>query len=592
MYRGRQFGSAETADATRALEIAWATLRHDGALYQMEGAIDRVHLCQATCGHLGCAVPRCTMFSTEEQVANAIAHIDALADGAWLTYDLARARANAIAAVAQSIAAAMATQPAVDGIRDDRFGVVRSATYRAWRPYVDMIHRLHGRLWGVYAPFWALVSRTGTGSSSGEPRLGPAAPTPPFPEGPPTPRGLEAFFLSRGIDEPSATTTTTSHTNMHGPRDTTRDEATWMEVDQGACMASVARLRATTLARRIARDATYPLPEDTVWATGRRALATALGASPDTRMVLVIKDQRHVLADGSHVTSRKVSLRANFAVCPFTVLEEEEEEQVQTAGHARSHRQDDLGHYRYSIDARAHSHTVAAGVTHDRIETPADASAERHAEDDVAGSRTQGRHGRINPTIACMQRLCVGKYMLDGWLTRIARGSRDALHTVALLNTRASPTTYSRLARRGDFGFCATSPHAIGRVTVVRRQIALDGCLVAILVRDAYIVQPAVRAAESRLFDAADRLSVAPPTPDRALDRRAAADAMRLLNGRPRANVSARRALAALRYATWYACGAGHPGGYDAALVTSLLDRAGFHPTRGLVTRLVLLWSP
>lgn len=596
MHRGRRFGSAEAADATRDLEIAWATLRHDGALYQTGGVTDRVHLCQATCGHLGCAMPQCTVLSTEEQVANAIAHIDALADGAWLVYDLARARTNAIAAVAQSVAATMATQPVVDGVRDERSDAMRSAAYRAWRPYVDMIHQLHGRLWGAYAPFWGLVSRTGTEPLLGDPFLGLATPTPSFPHGPPTPRDLEASFLTRDMDDPSATTPTTmSQTNMHRPDNAAVCEIPWMEVDQGACMATVARLRAVALARRIARDATYPLPEDTAWATGRRALAAALGASPDTRMVLAIKDRRHVLADGSHVTSRKVSLRADLAVCPFTILEEEEEEeeeeeQVQTAEHARSRRQGDFGHY--SIVACAHNHTAATGVTHDRIETLTNTDAERYDQDRAARSHTQGRHSRINPTIACMQRLCVGKYMLDGWLARIARGSRHALHTITLLNTRASPTTYSRPARRGDFGFCATSPHAIGRVTVVRRQIALDGCLVAILVRDAYIVQPAVRAAEARLFVATDRPSAMPPTPDRALNRRAASDAIRLLNGHPRTNMSARRALAALRYATWYACGAGQPDGYDAGLVTSLLDRAGFHPTRGLVARLVLLWSP
>ncbi|WBR14244.1 hypothetical protein pkur_cds_69 [Pandoravirus kuranda] len=441
-----------------------------------------------------------------------------------------------------------------------------------------MIHQLHGRLWGAYAPFWALVSRIAVQTPTHDARH-PTLPPPPL-CGPPTLRNQEIILLSSSpslssLEQSHEAATSPPRTGACGPHGTTVSGVTWMEIDQGACMATVARLRAVALAKRMARDATYPSADDTRWATGRHALLAALGASPDTKLLLTVKDRRHVLADGTRVTSRKVSLRANFAVCPFVATTQT----TQGAARARPRRRTDSE--QYSIVACAYNHTVATGGAQGQAEVGSDARDE---------STSQRRRDGMSPTIACMQRLCVGKYMLDGWLSRIAHRSRDALHTIALLN-RAPPTVCSRDARSGALGFCATSPYAIGRVSVVRRQIALDGCLVAILVRDAYVVQPAVRAAESRLFGAAHRLSVTPP-PDRALDRRAAADAMRLLNGNPRANMSPRRTLGALRYATWYACAAGHPDGYDAALVTSLLDRVGFHPTRGLVARLVLLWSP
>lgn len=583
MDRAGQFGSPEAASAARALEIAWATLRHDAALYQAGAITDRAHLCRSTCGHLGCAVPQCAMLCTEEQVASAIAHIGSLADGAWLVYDLARARHDAVTAVAgaaQSVGAAEATCHAADTAWGDRFDAVRSAAYRACRPYVDAIHHLHGRLWGVYAPFWALASRTAVEPSPYDPRrLEPSISSPLW--RPPTPRDLETILAPPARSPPAMTA---PQMGACEPCDVTVCEGQWMEVDQGACMPGVARLRAVALARRMAHGVAYPPPDDTGWAAGRHALLGALGASPDTRVLLTVKDHRRVLADGSRVASRKVSLRADFAVCPFATTNE-----TRGAGRARSRRQSDFDHY--FIVARACNHTVAVGDAHGQAEAATDAGDGPQTGGAANESTNRVRRDGMSPTVACMQRLCVGKYTLDGWLSRIARCSRDALHTIALLNGAPS-TTHTRSARRGDLGFRATSPYATGGVTVVQRQVVLDGCLVAILARDAYVVQPAVRAAEPRLFVATHRLSVTPPPPDRSLDRRAAVDAMRLLNGNPRANMPARRTLAALRYATWYACAAGHPDGYDAALVASLLDRVGFHPTRGLVARLVLLWSP
>nr|UDO48135.1 hypothetical protein [Pandoravirus massiliensis] len=579
MSQARRFGSDEAAGAARALEVAWATLRHDAVLYHAGAISDPVHLCQTTCGHLGCALPQCTMLSTGDQVANAIAHIDALADGAWLVYDLARARADAISAATQLVAVATAERPAATHCDRGHADNVRSGVYRAWRPYVDMIHHLHGRLWGVYAPFWALVSRTDAVPSSQVTRWSASLL---LSDRPPTPRDLEAVFAPSERSCP-ATVGAAAQPNTYGPSEAAVCEHQWMEVDQGACMATVARLRAVALARRIARQVDYPPPGDTPWAAGRRTLAGALGASPDTRALLVVKDSRHVLPDGSRAESRKVSLRIDLDVCPFTT---EQEQGARVPGPPRGH----VGSNRYLIVRTHSSRRIAPRDTRDQTET----ADEQHATDDDNddednGSIAQRTCDQVSPTIACMQRLCVGKYMLGAWLARIARGSRDALHTLALLD-RSSSATHTRPARPGDLGFCPASPYAINGVTVVRRQVALDGCLVAILVRDTYIVQPTVRAAVPALFVAMPcRPSM--PRPGRALDRRAAADAMRMLDGNPRPRMSARRALAALRYATWYACGAGLPDGYDAGFVASLLDRVGFHPTRGLVTRLVLLWS-
>lgn len=488
------FGRTEASAAVVALERAWAVVRHDRDLIEAGGLVDKADLCDSLCGHLGCASADCRALCDRDAVQEALLHIETLAAGAWLVCDLDAARTTAILAARQVVA-----RPHERDIP----ALARLSIYRAWRPYVDVIHDLHGRLWGVYGPFWALLAR--------RPRV--LAGYRPSREVP-TPRDVDAWLASTlpqasGGDDPGG-------------------DGSWMEVDEGHCAAALARIRAVALAKRVARTVFYPPAGDTSWAAVRRTLASTLGANPDTRLVLALKHRTWTTADGAEGSLRTVSLYAPRRACPLV--------------------------------ADAPCKTVVARVT----------------VVGGAGGAREIKRDRITATVACMQRLCVGKYTLDAWMRSVAKERPDVLYTTALLDAAQAMRSSAPLRLAGG-----STPARL--VTTTRRSVVLDGCMVAALVRDAYVVQAAVRGASARLFCASP-----PGSPAVPVDAQAAADADILL---ARGNVPADRVRAAVRYAAWRVCRGGHRDGCDCMLLASLLNRAGLTTPRSLVGRLAVLWG-
>ncbi|AVK74527.1 hypothetical protein pqer_cds_105 [Pandoravirus quercus] len=513
------FGRVDAAAASDFLERAWAVLRHDRDLIETGGIQDTTDLCSALCGHLGCALPGCRVRCDPAAVQQAIRHIHMLADHAWLACDVEAARARALAAVRDAIARTHCQYR-----EGATVALVRLMVYRALRPYVDVLHDLHGRLWGVYGPFWALVARRPRildGYQSSQ-RF-------------PTPRAVEAWLAA------------------HNP-DLLADGPSWMEVDEGHGAAGLARMRAVALAKVIGRGVTYPAPGDTPWAPVRRTLALTLAADPDSRLILGLKERMCVVDGGTSLCVRTVTLYAARRACPLTA------------------------------------------------DTPAKMVVARStmAYDDPHEDGREIKANRVSPTVACLQRLGVGKYTLDAWVRAVARQSPDVLYTTALLDMDCA----ARLSgHNGRDMMSQTRPNM-----AMRRSVVLDGCTVAALVRDAYVVQAAAHNAAPRLFRAtspsSSSLSITPsrplsrssPSTEHAhgdfsgvpVDERAAVDADTLLGG---GDVPADRIRAAVRYATWRVCRAGGRNGCDCIRLAALLERAGLTMPRSLITRLTALWG-
>ncbi|AGO83553.1 hypothetical protein psal_cds_111 [Pandoravirus salinus] len=516
------FGRADAAAANDFLERAWATLRHDEDLIEAGAVHDMAGLCGALCGHLGCALRGCRVRCDSATVQQAIAYIHRLAHGAWLPCDIEAARARALAAVRQ-----------VAARTHDRHHEGPSATlarlmvYRAWRPYVDVLHDLHGRMWGVYGPFWALVARRPRVLDGYHPSRQQCL----------TPRAIEAWL------------------EAHHPA-ALADIPRWMEVDEGHGAAGLARMRAVALAKVVARGVVYPAPGDTLWAAARRKLALTLAADPNSRLTLRVKERTHVAGDGDSAHSfcvRKVTLYARCRACPLTT--------------------------------EAPARMVVARVTVGR--------------DSVYGNGFEIKADRVTPTVACLQRLGVGKYTLDAWVRAVAQQDADALYTTALLDVDGAVQSPRTTGANG-------APQPPARPTI-RRSVALDGCTVAALVHDAYMVQTAVHNAAPRLFCAAPPTSTPSATSSHPvqptssaecrydgfsgvpIDQQAAVDAETLLCGS--GDVPQDRIRAAVRYATWRVCRAGGRDGYDCVCLAALLERAGLTTPPSLIARLTALWG-
>jgi hypothetical protein len=377
------------------------------------------------------------------------------------------------------------------------------STYAALRPYADVIHDLHGRLWAVYGPFWALVARRPRALAE-------------YRAITPTPRDVDIYLAS--LDSPLA-----------------QDRVSrLMEVDEGRCAKAVARMRAVAVARCIARDVAYPRPSDTQWASARRTLASTLGANPDSSLLLVAKKYvRSSPNQGAVVVRRVATLYAARRACPLA-----EESRSKT------------------IIGRATA--ISAGAGRETI------------QDDVV------------PAVARLQSLGTGKYALGAWMRAIVLGKPIAIYTRLLLASgHQSTTTLSLPASPMGAGPMSAHTARLGQqsLTVKRRAVSMDGCLVAALVRDAYVVQPIVDRATWRLFRS---LAVTP------VNAQAATDAQIILAG---GNVPAARERAAVAYAAWFVCRGGRVDGYDYVLLGSLLERAGLTAPHNIVDRLVALWN-
>ncbi|AGO82074.1 hypothetical protein pdul_cds_153 [Pandoravirus dulcis] len=312
----------------------------------------------------------------------------------------------------------------------------------------------------------------------------------------------------------------------------------WAEVDEGVGAPDLARLRAATVISAMASDVVYPAPGDTLWAVTRRALMATLAADPHLSLTLALDDGICTRNDGVRVSVRTVSVYAERCACPLSPQ---------------------------STTPRR----VVARITLERDRTRQDAP-------EVV------RVGVI-ATSVFLQRVGIRYTVFDAWLRDVARRNPEALYTTALLESAARrPTPRIR-------GAPAQQPTG----AMFRLSVALDGCALAALVRDARVVQTVASDAAPRLFSmSATPLSSAPqsllPFPGPPTDAQAAADAKTLLAG---GDVPADRVRPAVRYAAWRVCRAGGRDGCDYVRLASFLEQAGLAAPPSIAARLALLWA-
>lgn len=289
-----------------------------------------------------------------------------------------------------------------------------------------------------------------------------------------------------------------------------------------------------------ASDIVYPAPGDTLWAVTRRALRATLAADPRLSLILALDDGVCTRDGGVRVSVRTVSVYAAQCACPLG---------PQPTTPKR----------------------VVARVTLERD------TARQDAPEVV-------RVGVI-ATSVFLQRVGIRYNVFDAWMRDVARRNPEALYTTALLESAARRPT----PRIGG----APAPAQQTTEAMFRLSVALNGCTLAALVRDARDVQTVASEAAPRLFSMpptplSSTLQSLLPFPGPPTDVQAAANAETLLAG---GDVPADRVRPAVRYAAWRVCRAGGRDGCDYARLAALLEQAGLAAPPSIAARLALLWA-